>query len=268
MENIQNYDIYLTKMSKTFFDKAWFMSHLTDDVKTIVDFGCADGSFMKFLKVNCPCYNYIGIDNDSKFIDMTKNNGFVCYESLKELTNNSNIDKNNACLVLNSVLHEIYSYESADEFWKEVKENHPKYIAIRDMMFNPIDKARFYLPNKDANKIFELFENKCGIQWNDFYEFWKDIQNDELKITQFLLKYFYKENWIRESREFYLPIDIDDLHVEINKLGYRIDFQAFYKLPYLVNKWKNDFELDKNLELNEFIRNINTHYKMLLVRED
>ena len=29
-EQIQNYECYLTKMSKTFFDKAWFMSHLPE----------------------------------------------------------------------------------------------------------------------------------------------------------------------------------------------------------------------------------------------
>ena len=52
------------------------------------------------------------------------------------------------------------------------------------------------------------------------------------------------------------------------KVNYSIDFQSFYKLPYLVNRWKNDFELDKNFELNEFVRNINTHYKMLLKAEN
>ena len=52
-----------------------------------------------------------------------------------------------------------------------------------------------------------------------------------------------------------------------SKSNYDIEFQSFYKLPYLVNRWKNDFELNKNFELNEFIRNINTHYKMLLISE-
>ena len=43
MEDIKNKEIYLTKMSKTFFDKAWFMSHIPEGIDTFIDFGCADG---------------------------------------------------------------------------------------------------------------------------------------------------------------------------------------------------------------------------------
>ena len=70
-------ETYLTKMSKTFFDKAWFMSHLSEDITTIVDFGCADGSFMKFLKLNCPAITYIGIDNSLEFKQKTIDNGEI-----------------------------------------------------------------------------------------------------------------------------------------------------------------------------------------------
>lgn len=84
MNKIENYDCYLTRMSKTFFDKAWFMSHLPENILFIVDYGCADGSFMEFLKRNCPCYVYIGIDNDSKMQELTKEKGFPCFSSLKE----------------------------------------------------------------------------------------------------------------------------------------------------------------------------------------
>ena len=89
-----------------------------------------------------------------------------------------------------------------------------------------------------------------------------------------MLKYIYNnENWSREVKENYLPIDINEIrnvfcmNTIFPKVNYSIDFQSFYKLPYLVNRWKNDFELDKNFELNEFVRNINTHYKMLLKSE-
>ena len=37
MEDINNKEIYLTKMSKTFFDKAWFMSHIPEGIDTFID---------------------------------------------------------------------------------------------------------------------------------------------------------------------------------------------------------------------------------------
>lgn len=274
MEKIQNYDCYLTKMSKTFFDKAWFMSHLPENIINIIDYGCADGSFMEFLKRNCPCYEYIGIDNDPKMQELTKEKGFKCYSSFKEANEKHGcLFPEETCLVLNSVIHELYSYYHESDI-SEIYSFHPKYIAIRDMMFNPIDRTRFYLPLNDYNKIIDLFKEKYPEQFNEFHENWKH-QDYEIEIAHFLLKYIYNnENWKREVKENYLPIDIHEIRRKFctntifPQYNYLIDFQSFYKLPYLVNKWKKDFELNKNFELNEFIRNINTHYKMLLVAND
>lgn len=262
MEQINDYDCYLTKMSKTFFDKAWFMSHLSEDILYIIDYGCADGSFIEFLKRNCPGYIYVGIDNDPTMQRLTKEKGFQCFSSLKELKENTAIISEKICLVLNSVIHEIWSYSQESNFLEDLHQFYPKYIAIRDMMYNPLDRTRFYLPYKDYNKIKSIFEEKYPEQFAEFCNNWKE-QDNEVKITHFLLKYFYKENWKREVKENYLPIDINKLR-DFLYIEYDIEFQNFYKLPYLVNKWKQDFELDKNFELNEFIRNINTHYKMLL----
>lgn len=268
---IQNYEAYLTKMSKTFFDKAWFMSHLSEDILYIIDFGCADGSFLQFLKTNCPQYMYIGIDNNPEMIKLTKEKGFLCFSSVNEMIEKEGwMDEKRCCLVLNSVIHEIYSYYN-EWHLSQIFSFHPKYIAIRDMMFNPIDRTRFYLPLKDYNKIINLFKEKYPKQFEEFNEVWKD-QDRETKITHFLLKYIYdNENWSREVKENYLPYDLDELRYTFCFNGinidsnYNIDFQSFFKIPYLVNRWKKDFELDKNFELNEFVRNINTHYKMLLV---
>lgn len=260
MPNIQNYDCYLTKMTKTFFDKAWFMSHLPEDIYTIVDFGCADGSFMEFLKRSGLDFDYIGIDNDPKMRELTREKGFICYSSIKEFKESSCLFEENMCIVLNSVVHELYSYCNETVLW-DILHFHPKYIAIRDMMYNPIDRTRFYLPVDDYEKIINVFNEKYPKQFNEFYKLWHH-QDYEMQIAHFLLKYMYTENWEREVKENYLSYDINNIRKGL--VGYSIEFQTFYKLPYLVNKWKQDFELNKNPELNEFIRNINTHYKMLL----
>ena len=271
MNSIDNYEIYLTRMSKTFFDKAWFMSHLTEDIDTIIDFGCADGSFMQFLQLNCPGYNYIGIDNDPEMQKLTKEKGFKCYSSLDDIMFVYKNQKT-TCLVLNSVIHELYSYGEKRTL-DDIFYFHPNCIAIRDMMFSPIDSTRFYLPLDDDAKIRRLFAKKYPKQFKEFSDIWHDKQEIEVEIAHFLLKYMYVENWEREVKENYLPIEIKNLrnlfvaNPLIPRPNYKVDFQSYYKLPYLVNRWKKDFELDKNFELNEFVRNINTHFKMLLKTE-
>jgi len=267
---ICNMETYLTKMSKTFFDKAWFMSHLPEDITTIVDFGCADGSFMKFLKTNCPSYTYIGIDNNLEMQKLTEENGFKCYSSIHDFKENAFYIPETTCFVLNSVLHEIYSYCN-EGILSEIYEIHPKYIAIRDMSYNPIDKTRFYLPINDYDQIINIFKEKYPEQFNEFYSIWKNKQVHEKLIVHFLLKYIYNnENWSREVHENYLSVDIDNIrnlfckNSVFSDYNYVVDFQTYYKLPYLVNKWNSDFELSKNYELKEYVRSINTHFKMLL----
>lgn len=270
MEQIKDYNIYLTKMSKTFFDKAWFISHIPEDITTIVDFGCADGSFLKFLKTNCPSLKYIGIDNDEKFKTLTKENGFECYESLKETYEEGMFDLDKTCLVLSSVIHEIYSYECDKQFWEDMKQFSPKYIAIRDMMLNKINGNYFFLSNEMRKNINKVFIDKYPVEYMKFvHNFgYENECFDETTITHFLLKYIYgkSENWDREVQEDYLPICINEMHRHINDLGYTIEFSDFYKLPYLMNRWKNDFETNKNYDLRKFIDGITTHYKMLLKR--
>lgn len=262
--NIQCYDCYLTKMSKTFFDKAWFMSHLPEDIYTVVDVGCADGSFMEFLKRSGLDFDYIGIDNNPEMRKLTEEKGFMCYSSIKEFKESSCLFEENMCIILNSVVHELYSYNNESVWW-DILRFHPKYIAIRDMMYNPIDRTRFYLPVDDYEKIINVFKEKYPEQFDQFNNIWK-YQDYEMQIAHFLLKYMYTENWEREVKENYLSYDINNIRKGL--VGYSIEFQTFYKLPYLVNKWKQDFELNKNPELNEYIRNINTHYKMLLKSKD
>ena len=268
MEDIKNKEIYLTKMSKTFFDKAWFMSHIPEGIDTFIDFGCADGSFMKFLQLNCPSFNYIGIDNNKTFKKKTEENGFKCYTSLDDFFIKTNdFDRNRTCLILSSVLHEIYSYSNSTCFWNEVAKLNPKYIAIRDMMF---------LQNKKASieGIEYIFRKYFEEQFLDFKTGWYDKR--ELEYTSeffvhFMLKYIYNnENWDREVKENYLSLLKNDLTNKAWYLGYEIDFEDHYKLPYLVNRWKSDFHLDIDhcytRSLKEFINSISTHVKILLRR--
>lgn len=47
-ESISNNDTYLSNMSKSFDDKAWFLKYIPDSITTIVDFGGSTGDFAKY----------------------------------------------------------------------------------------------------------------------------------------------------------------------------------------------------------------------------
>ena len=57
--NISNLTSYNTNMSKSMYDKAFFVDKV--DATLFVDFGCADGAlieFMRFLMPECTCMGY------------------------------------------------------------------------------------------------------------------------------------------------------------------------------------------------------------------
>ena len=63
MQKINNLDVYTTGMQKSLNDKLFFVDKV-DGIDRIVDFGCADGAFLREMyKIN-PDINYVGYDNN------------------------------------------------------------------------------------------------------------------------------------------------------------------------------------------------------------
>ena len=263
MTAIKNETIYLSKMRRTFTDKAWFMSLIPEDVTTIVDFGSADNSFINFLRNDYPEYRYVGIENNKSFLDASKEQGQECYASLTEFYEHGDYDPETTLLVLNSVLHEIYSYGFADTFWNEVMMFDAKYIAFRDMY--PRNCGKF---GSAASREMEAIINHSSMEehYRDFVAKWGRVR-DGYTAIHFLLKYFYHDNWEREVEENYIPFHYRELYTQIRRAGYNITSEYFYSLPYLKNKWHNDFKCDENSRLKLFIDQITTHLKLFLVRE-
>ena len=59
--DIADRQLYTENMRKSLMDKAFFIDKI--DAKHFVDFGCADGSLLKFLKTIFPnSANYVGYD--------------------------------------------------------------------------------------------------------------------------------------------------------------------------------------------------------------
>ena len=67
-----NLDIYTTEMSKSVWDKAFFMDKIPG-VKCVIDFGCADGAMIRYLAPLFPDIYFIGYDiNNELIVDRTQ----------------------------------------------------------------------------------------------------------------------------------------------------------------------------------------------------
>lgn len=247
MVAIQNYEVYTERMNKTISDKLFFLKHLDSSITTIVDFGCANGALgLELAKYSSK--KYIGYDIDKTMLDKANNNGiwdtYYNFDTLLE-----NINPNESVLVLSSVIHEVYSYGNEYDvkvFWDRVFNSGFKQIAIRDMALTD-RKLMSMKPNpQDALIITKYIVNTYNeyIPLNNFADY-----------SQLLLKYWYKENWDRESKENYFPISFDEVIGKVFNSKYHIDFIHDFSIPYVINKIYNDLGI---------IYKENTHYKLVL----
>jgi ribosomal protein L11 methylase PrmA len=254
-ENIQYYDVYNHSMSLGIEDKAFFKNLIEDydNIDTIVDFGCADGTLIKHLWDEK--HRFIGYDIDPNMLKFAKENlnkPNVFYTSTFPKQESTNFD---TLLCLNSVIHEVYSYSeqaAIDIFWKQVFESNFKWITIRDMCPDKFSKDSII----DIDTMSK-FRRRCDPRrLGDYENIWGEIKT-EFDIAHFLLKYKYLDNWTRECKENYFPISIDKILEKIPE-NYKIRFQYNFTLPYL-KKWCFE-ELGVTLKCT-------THIKLILERK-
>lgn len=249
MNEIKNYSVYNERMNASINDKLFFLRHLNNDITTVVDYGCADGALGLALAKESNL-NYYGFDIDKKMLDIANANGisannlFYDFDALLQ-----RVDVSKTILILSSVIHEVYSYcgkYEIEQFWNRVLNSGFKMVSIRDMglennkiaygKINPLNAV------KVTNKIFE--RNNDYIPMNYFKDYY-----------QLLLKYWYTENWARESKEDYFPITLSEIQTIIADSDYNVDRCEPFCVPYVVNKVKKDL----GISLNE-----TTHYKIIL----
>lgn len=257
--HIQDMSKYTLDLSKSISDKLFFINKI--DFDCIVDFGCADGKFLKELHKIKPDVKLIGYDLDDHMINKSISN-----LPKEALVTNSWAEVLRECqnyktpiLNLSSVIHEVYSYSNPrliPHFWRDqVFSNVFKYITIRDMIPSiEMPKTEISKFEDDVRKvkskldkeIIESFEKKWGI-----------IDDNYKTFTHLLLKYEYTDNWEREVNENYLPVSLETLKNKIPN-NYNIIFEEDFILPYLKDKVKRDFDID-------LIHS--THSKLILKRK-
>lgn len=265
IEAIRNFATYNERMKKSLLDKIFFMDKV--DARTIVDFGCGDGTLIHFMSSLFPEFNYIGYDHNELMIDeaikkiKTKDN-IMFTSDIREVKRFS--PKGETALILSSLIHEIYSYSDEDEirdFWSTVFNGPWKYIIIRDMAYSaayerlyPLEEVYKEIVNSEYSQYFFDFLEKSGIMADG-------ILNRELSAKDtihFLLKYRYTDNWEREARENYLPLSVEKLE-GIVPLTFDIIFKEHFTLPFIRREVKKDFGKDLLQE--------KTHVKMILEKK-
>lgn len=238
-----DYNIYTTEMSKSVWDKAFFMDKVPG-TKCIIDFGCADGAMIHFLAPLFPDIIFVGYDINEQLIKKARMDkpfyaNVTYFTDINDIINyilTINISSRELCINFSSVLHEVFSSTGGTEIIKRlVNELEPQYITIRDMYCDehiPFASESQYLKvwgPLPADKTIE-FENKFG-HINDWHD-----------ITHFLMKLQWVDNgWENEMEENYYSWNIHNL-LDFLDDKYIPSFDCRYQLPYLSEKWKKEYD--------------------------
>lgn len=248
---ISNYEFYNGEMSKAMLDKLFFFSKVDADI--FVDFGCADGTMIGAMSKLFPEHEYIGYDTDEEMIKKAKWNQITSttlfFNDWQEVIDCLNPNRK-SCLILSSVLHEIYSYEDEDGielFWNRVFNSGFEYIVIRDMGIDPSFEFETY---SDIENLKAKFNPD---QLAEFQNIWGPVENKK-NLIHFLLKYRYIDNWSREVRENYFSYKIYQPELFALSAGYIKTYDEYFSVPFIRRQIQNDFD---------WIMNEPTHYKMI-----
>jgi len=245
---------YNLRMERSIIDKIYFMDKVFG-ADTIVDFGCADGALIANLHRLFPDVRYAGFDISPEMLARAKDKvpaGTLLTSDWAEIQ--AFIAGHASAIVLSSVIHEVYSYGSADdvqEFWGRVWNSGFAYVAMRELAVSktasrpsdPIAVARIR-QIEDPERL-----SQWEARWGSLSENWS--------LVHFLLTYRYKDNWAREMRENYLPLSVEEILALAPRAYFPTHFEH-YTLPFLRRAVEQDF----GFPLSE-----RTHLKLIFERQ-
>ena len=247
MEEISNQKLYLERMSKPLQEKLKIARYIPKGIASLLDVGCADGTVTLALADMYPSISFVGIDLSQEFVNIAKgkigDRKNVVFENcyLRErLANSERFDVVLFC----SVLHEFFSYgEGISTIVKALADAHEILkpngtLIIRDMiLYDYAGKSPLWIgemvekvrARAEIAPLLADFENIFG------------VTSSVKQLNHFLLKYMYDDNWEREGRENYVPVSFEEYDQIFRLLGMSVLFQRSSTIPYLKNKWKDDF---------------------------
>lgn len=241
--NIPDMLRYNTEMRKSLVDKIFFIDKIDADV--IVDYGCADGATIAFLRAIFPEKIYIGYDISEGELAVARTALpdvalFSQWDQLRQHVAELQQQGKRTAVVCNSLIHEVYSYGNADSvavFWSQVFSEVFDYVVIRDMSV-----SRSATRQSDSLSVLRVRQLFDADRLNQFETTWGSI-NENWSLVHFLLKYRYEANWSREVRENYLPLNYEDLIRQIPR-GWLPVFHEHFTLPFIRERAREDFGID------------------------
>ena len=259
MPEIENYSVYNDRMRRSMWDKAFFMDKVPG-TELIVDYGCADGSLIRFLHSLFPTMCFIGFDIDPAMIEAanrerSENTWFFSdAEEMLHKIRSLGIERRRIAINFSSVLHEIFHYDcDRSLITRLIDEIAPRYLVIRDMMYHSADdnapvpsavqeQIRSVLPKWQVQQ-FEAQWGSIGVRRN---------------LAHLILKYKYRENWDRECAENYFSYTMDDLTALVDPHNaYAPLLFSRYLLPWCRYDAENNLGIDMGDEFT-------THFSLIL----
>jgi SAM-dependent methyltransferase len=247
---------YLSGMAKGVVDKLFFLKFIKPDM--LVDFGSADGFILKQIHKYNPNINLIGYDISPDMITIAKekipdiqftNNWLDAIKDVKRYKN--------SCLLLSSVIHEVYSYstsEAIEYFWESIFNAGFEYIVIRDTI--PSEKIEKVINfKKDVEQVKKIVDPKL---LDDYENSWGPIDKSYKNFIRFVLMYRYRNNWSRERLEDYLSLTYESMLLKILP-KYNDRYKIIYDKKFKFKPIQTSFAKDFNIPLRQDI-----HLKMIL----
>ena len=273
-ETMPDLETYVQQMALAVGDKVDHIDrHFSQyhDIDVVIDFGCADGTMLRYFQTQYPHLTCIGYDIAPEMVRLAQQKNrevgmgdmlvTMHWDEVQAWLDQMHREGKKAVLVLSSVLHEVFHYlpkEKEVEFWDRVWNSGFDSVAIRDMMVSEKLEQKASHAD-DVAKVRARFEEepekhaewtrKIG-QWE---ELWGPLENKK-SLVHFLMTYPYESNWERELREDYFPISLERLQASIPANYEVTEFQQ-----YLLEYRKKEVAKDFGFTLDE-----PTHIKLVL----
>ena len=245
---------YNARLRRGLADKLYFADKT--EARTVVDYGCADGTVLRALVELAPDLEVLGYDENDEMIAQAKAAApqGTWTASWNKALRWKEARRGPTALVLSSVIHEVHSYENergVRRFWERVFESGFDYVAIRDMVpGRGIDRAA------DPSQVAKVRQRSEPALLGEWERRWGTI-DAQRSLVHYLLTVPYTDNWERELNEDYLPVSMEELLERIPR-GYEPSHIEHFTLGYVRERIKREFDI----EMSE-----RTHLKLIVKRK-
>lgn len=241
---------YCSELEKSLPEKLFFIHHVSSS--TFIEFGCARGALLSEIKKLFPSSRIIGIERHDQMRYFASNrlpsaNFYSHYSESERISG--------GCLILSSVLHEVYSFLKSDEiksFWNWVLEADFDEIVIREMGFwgDPNERS-------EPSNLEKVSMNASPERVSAFEKRFGSLEIRK-NLIHFLLKSRYEKDFERELLEDYFAFSEKQIPAEILSV-YEIHSRETAVPSYLFQSIKENF----GVCINDA-----THLKMIFKRKE